>query len=352
MILGVLLGGAAGYLIGSLLDAGEDDEHQQLDVELTYRDDEDGRHFVLKPSFTVSDNTWYALTLADPPSDVRVHADFADTEGNFIMAADVIGPAGEAICFVPWGAIDARGGARVVLRVATLDDEQLLGFTTFEEDLWPSRGGYSQPRHWRPLIQLARAVAEPFGDECLKAADTAVRDWIEVVPHEDAAFRIAWRSSRGADVDDAVDEFLARFPYIDEVDVFSHLAGLVPVGTSIGTPVMRRIAKAMGLSKNDWPGDPRVSETGGPSDGPKQGPSKALRTGLDEVPSAYARLGVSVGASLDDVRSAYRSLMKDYHPDRVAGLPAEFQELAKIKSQEINAAHRTVLHHLRDQSAA
>jgi hypothetical protein len=55
--------------------------------------------------------------------------------------------------------------------------------------------------------------------------------------------------------------------------------------------------------------------------------------------SAYATLGVSVGASQAEVIAAYRQMALMYHPDRLSGLAPEFIELAEERMKEINAAY-------------
>jgi uncharacterized Zn finger protein (UPF0148 family) len=54
---------------------------------------------------------------------------------------------------------------------------------------------------------------------------------------------------------------------------------------------------------------------------------------------AYAVLGISREASPDEIRMAYHREMGNYHPDKVAHLGKELQELAKTKAQEINRAY-------------
>jgi len=54
-------------------------------------------------------------------------------------------------------------------------------------------------------------------------------------------------------------------------------------------------------------------------------------------------LGVKKGASKEEIRAAYRKAVKDYHPDRVAHLGKEFQELANEKFLEIKAAYDTLM---------
>lgn len=54
----------------------------------------------------------------------------------------------------------------------------------------------------------------------------------------------------------------------------------------------------------------------------------------------YEVLGVSRNASADEIRKAYRELVKQYHPDRYKGHPLE--SLAAEKMAEINAAYEAV----------
>lgn len=58
--------------------------------------------------------------------------------------------------------------------------------------------------------------------------------------------------------------------------------------------------------------------------------------------SAYEILGVSVGASAEQVVAAYRQMAKMYHPDRLVNLAPEFIELAEERMKEINAAYEVL----------
>lgn len=59
---------------------------------------------------------------------------------------------------------------------------------------------------------------------------------------------------------------------------------------------------------------------------------------------AYKVLGLSPDASDDEVKRRYRTLVKEFHPDRIAskGLPEEFTEFAEEKFREIQDAYETV----------
>jgi DnaJ like chaperone protein len=62
------------------------------------------------------------------------------------------------------------------------------------------------------------------------------------------------------------------------------------------------------------------------------------RARLDD---AYAALGVHPDATDEEVKRAYRKLIAENHPDRLAaqGLPENLREIAEQKSREINAAY-------------
>ncbi|MEE9137917.1 MAG: DnaJ domain-containing protein, partial [candidate division NC10 bacterium] len=56
----------------------------------------------------------------------------------------------------------------------------------------------------------------------------------------------------------------------------------------------------------------------------------------------YALLGVDRGASPDEIRTAYRHLVAQYHPDKVSHLGREFQEMAHQKLIAIKEAYEMV----------
>jgi curved DNA-binding protein CbpA len=55
----------------------------------------------------------------------------------------------------------------------------------------------------------------------------------------------------------------------------------------------------------------------------------------------YEVLGLREGASIEEVKRAYRELVKKYHPDQYANNP--LRDLAEQKMREINEAYRTIM---------
>lgn len=60
----------------------------------------------------------------------------------------------------------------------------------------------------------------------------------------------------------------------------------------------------------------------------------------DRLQDAYTALGVSPEASDDEIKRAYRRMMRETHPDRLAsqGLPEAMRQVAEERAREINAA--------------
>jgi len=66
-------------------------------------------------------------------------------------------------------------------------------------------------------------------------------------------------------------------------------------------------------------------------------------TPLEELTvDPYAVLGVRRGVPLDEAKKAYRALVLQYHPDKVASLAPEFRELAEKRTRELNAAYALI----------
>jgi len=77
----------------------------------------------------------------------------------------------------------------------------------------------------------------------------------------------------------------------------------------------------------------RASEAG-------SGPGSAAGAKSSKAFDAYEVLGITRSASRDAIQAAYRSRMQEYHPDKVAHLGEELQQLAHEKSQQIQRAYR------------
>ena len=71
----------------------------------------------------------------------------------------------------------------------------------------------------------------------------------------------------------------------------------------------------------------------------KYGSQYSTTPDQNNVAHYYATLGLEKGATMDEIKKAYRKLSMKYHPDKVRHLGDEFQQIAETKMKEINAAY-------------
>jgi DnaJ like chaperone protein len=100
-----------------------------------------------------------------------------------------------------------------------------------------------------------------------------------------------------------------------------------------------RVARRLGLTERDAAQLEALLRTAaaGPSPGGAPAPRKTLE-------DAYAALGLTSDATDTEVKRAYRRLMSQNHPDKLAakGLPESMREIAEERSREINTAYDVI----------
>jgi DnaJ like chaperone protein len=96
-----------------------------------------------------------------------------------------------------------------------------------------------------------------------------------------------------------------------------------------------RIARRLGLSAMDVARLEALLRAAAGAAPAEAAPSKPR---LDD---AYAALGVTPDASESEIKRAYRKLMSENHPDKLAakGLPPSMRQLAEERAREINVAY-------------
>lgn len=105
-----------------------------------------------------------------------------------------------------------------------------------------------------------------------------------------------------------------------------------------------RVGRGLGLSQADLDrldASLRMAQGRGASGGQAGG---GRAPGRDEIADAYRILGVSADAPDAEVKKAYRKLMGEHHPDKLAakGLPESMRQMAEEKTREITRAYETI----------
>jgi len=97
-----------------------------------------------------------------------------------------------------------------------------------------------------------------------------------------------------------------------------------------------RVARLLGLSEADVAQLEALLRTGMGAGAGARGPSP--RASLDD---AYAALGLTASATDAQIKHAYRRLMSQHHPDKLAGkgLPESMREMAEQRTREISTAY-------------
>ncbi len=61
-----------------------------------------------------------------------------------------------------------------------------------------------------------------------------------------------------------------------------------------------------------------------------------------DLDKAFLVLKINSNSTIDEIKSAYKNRIKEYHPDKAAGLGEEIQKIAQVKTQEINEAYSLI----------
>src|SRR5262245_11032161 len=96
-----------------------------------------------------------------------------------------------------------------------------------------------------------------------------------------------------------------------------------------------RIARRLGLGEGD------VARLEALLRAAAAAPSASTPPPPQRLEDAYAALGLTPAASESEIKSAYRKLMRENHPDRLTakGLPESMRALAEERARELNVAY-------------
>src|SRR5215217_3946970 len=156
----------------------------------------------------------------------------------------------------------------------------------------------------------------------------------EALPEDAEVVGRTWRYTRG---DGSPDRRYTPNPQIPVILYgVLHITG--PSGLDVRLQVSNsvaaaRFARAFGARTREE--DPHREVAG------SNGREREYRSAEEEKAESAARvvLGVTEGASMAEITTAYRKLALIYHPDKVAQLAPEARESADHKMREINAAY-------------
>jgi DnaJ like chaperone protein len=210
------------------------------------------------------------------------------------------------------------------------------------------------------LRERLRRVREQFiettfavmGALC-KADGVVTRDEIQVVEQTFTLLRLAAEQkakakaafnrgkASGVDLDGTVAVFARVAPRGSVLfQLFLQLQVMVVAADGQVHPAERalllRVARDLGLGERELAQlEALIRAAARPASAPNSASSP------HRLADAYAVLGITPDASESDIKLAYRKLIRENHPDKIAskGLPESMRSVAEARSREINSAY-------------
>ncbi|MFO8074121.1 MAG: TerB family tellurite resistance protein [Polyangia bacterium] len=315
----------------------------EIDVEASYQKDETGLAFGLAVKEPVPDGALGVIRVVDGSGRILGgRAPFVSEHGEFFVSAPVV----DGICrvYVPLGAVryDKAGAFAMVFEVVVLNDGGVpkpIGGSVFQLD-FPSPIPWSKVAWLSPLIGLCMEVVRADG-RMMPDEVRLVRRYFEEVFELDSEqvreLKREMKKTAAVDLETLVTDAMRRLSTLDPLEILAILADIAKCdGEAHPSEVdlIRKVAMAMGADSRTW--EQMAAELG--LGGDRREASGTAGSGMS-LARAYEILGLEQSASTAEVQAAYRKLVSEYHPDRVASLPKEFQDVAHLKMTEINAAY-------------
>ncbi len=298
-----------------------------------------------------------------------------DAEGGIRRKAKVL--LGMAAVYFPFDALvyDRAGAFDVYLGFfleGPLGEERLFDQRNPCELMLglPGKGAsWSYGQHLRPLVDLLMAMARSDGAPSPEKTGAVVRLLQRFEPSTElfSELRAFMRAEAPRPFELTARQVRFAFPEFTLAQIFEWLVevakaeGLVSARSQELLELFATSCNVPRLELDDWltsldaraPAPKRSTEpppAQGPrpstdrwSSRPRAAPPRSSTT-IPVAPPAprpktpWEVLEVPENATEEEVHSAYRKKVAQYHPDRVAHLPSEFQELAHQKLLELNAA--------------
>jgi hypothetical protein len=341
------IGTAVGIAIGNAFDSVNDSTNtssqnpalltnDSLDLAMKVQSDQDGFYLFIEaqkapPSqeliailnILTYSGTSYIKTKTIP----SIPPFFVDKDGDFSLATRF--SKGCGVFYLPIGVLNYTSGGDYKFSITVVgadsnNNPTLIGRELFNGTLPPSRPWYKS-EYLRPLIGLFMIIARVHGEldrGTVKKLKEFLEGPLEIPEEERSILKEIIKSEPSEDISSLVLFTTYRYQNIDASSIVEILLDFAKIDGFLDKKrchALQMIARSFGFSEE-------------------------IVTQLDKfVKDHYAILGLKPSASVEEIRRAYRLKLKDYHPDKVATLPKEFQELAHQKSIEIQESYEYIL---------
>ncbi len=345
-----LVGGSAGYLIGgpvggviglalgAVADGAVDDDPTkgipELDIDKRFIEDDFGRFVQLFFKREVPNGAVVVALLHDSRGrPIRAVDAFAEN-GNFVSHRAI--ERGKSDFYVPFSALQYRRPGMYTLMVTVLfmspgaEQPTTLGQKTFDFEL-PSPKSWSRLDFLSPLMGLCVAVlcadgpASPRGEKIIL---TFFKESFDIPRRQRGQLRTRLTTAADEDLHACSQAVTRRMPALKHTDILALLTEIARCDGPPSREAKRRIkdiAVYLGIPENRWSEMERKLEL------------------QSKIADPWEMLGIDRSATMADIKKAYRVKLSGLHPDKVARMDPEIQELAKTRTVELREAYETVL---------
>ena len=332
------IGGLTGIALGALADRSTHDDPDpsipRLDIEVRQIDDDFGRTVQLFFKRDVPNGAVAVSLLLDGRGRTLQAIDAFADQGAFVSHRAI--ERGRVEFYVPFSALKYRRLGTYRLRTTVImmspgaDTPTTLGRQHFDFVL-PPPSSWSRLTFILPLMNLCLVILYADGkpsDRGAKIIQKFFNDSFDLPRRERGALRSLISSGEQTEIHPAAQAVRRRMPALKPTDIVALLAEVARCDGPPSLSARRKIKDIgiyLGIPENRW------NEVEAKLD---------LQT---KISDPWEMLGIDRQATRVDIKRAYRTKLAGLHPDKVARMDSEIQDLAKTRTVELREAYETVL---------
>ena len=332
------IGGVIGIALGAVAQGTINDAPKQsvplLDIESRQIDDDFGRTVQLCFKRDVPNGAVAVNILLDSRGRTIQAIDAFADRGAFVAHRAI--ERGQVEFYVPFSALKYRRPGTYSLRTTVImlapgaDEPTTLGQQHFDFVL-PSPSSWSRLTFLRPLMDLCVSILHADGkpsDRGAKIIRKFFIDSFDLARADRGALRALIQTAEETEIQPAATAVRRRMPALKPTDIAALLAEVARCDGPPSLTARRRIkdiAIYLGIPENRW---------------------HEVETTLDlqsKIADPWEMLGIDRRATRVDIKRAYRTKLAGLHPDKVARMDPEIQNLAKTRTVELRQAYETIL---------
>jgi DnaJ-domain-containing protein 1 len=332
------VGGIIGLALGAVADGAVDDDPTkgipELDIENRFVEDDFGRFVQLFFKKDVPNGAVVVALLHDSRGrPIRAIDAFAE-KGNFVSHRAI--ERGKSEFYVPYSALQYRRPGIYTLMVTVLfmspgaEQPTTLGQKTFDFEL-PSPKSWSRLEFLEPLMGLCVSVLRADGlpsQRGEKIVLTFFKENFDIPRRHRSKLRLLLTDGPKGDLHAFSQAVTRRMPALKAQDILELLTEIARCDGPPSREAKRRIkdiAIYLGIPENRWAEMERKLDL------------------QSKIADPWEMLGIDRSATMADIKKAYKVKLSGLHPDKVARMDPEIQELAKTRTVELREAYETVL---------